>query len=360
MTATNTAPELLIVDDALFDEHHSRGYHPERPERLHAARTALDRCAAEGLPSRRITARDASDEELARVHDAGYLETLAGLAGNFAALDPDTYLAPSSVAAARRAAGAAVALVDALLDPKSARNNAAPPPGLALLRPPGHHATRAKGMGFCLLNNVAVAAASALAKGLSRVAIIDWDVHHGNGTQDIFWDDPRVLYVSLHQYPYYPGTGGLREMGGRDALGHTVNVPLSTGAGDAVYGEAFRQIVDPLLDAFAPELVLVSAGFDAHQRDPLADMCVTDDGFASMSTVLTRAALRHAGGKIAFFLEGGYDLTALQTSLAETLLASANAASSEPPARSTAPVSFRHEDEVTRARKVAAENWRGL
>ena len=185
-------------------------------------------------------------------------------------------------------------------------------------------------MGFCLLNNVAVAAASALSTGrVSRVAIIDWDVHHGNGTQDIFWSDPRVLYVSLHQFPYYPGTGSLREMGGGDAHGHTVNVPLSSGASDRVYGEAFRQIVDPVLDAFAPELVLVSAGFDAHQRDPLADMCVTDQGYASMATVLTRAALRHAGGRIAFFLEGGYDLTALSSSLASTLLAAADAAASE-------------------------------
>jgi acetoin utilization deacetylase AcuC-like enzyme len=360
MTLVNTASEILVVDDALFDEHRSRGHHPERPERLAAARAALDRCAAEGLPARRIPTRDATTEELARVHDLAYLDALARMRGHYASLDPDTYLAPSSVDAAIRAAGASIALVDALLDAPENAAGKAPPPGLALLRPPGHHATRSRGGGFCLLNNVAVAAASAFARGVGRVAIIDWDVHHGNGTQDIFWADPRVLYLSLHQFPYYPGTGSLRETGGGDAQGYTVNVPLSQGAGDTVYGEAFRQIVDPVLDAFAPELVLVSAGFDAHQRDPLADMCVTDSGYASMATVLTRAAMRNAGGKIAFFLEGGYDLTALSSSLAATLVAAADASSSDLKPASTAPVSFRHEDEVTRARKNAAERWRGI
>jgi len=360
MTVVNIAPEILVVDDALFDEHHSRGHHPERPERLFAARAALSQCAAEGLPSRRLPTRDATTEELARVHDLAYLEALTSLRGHYASLDPDTYLAPGSVDAAIRAAGASLALVEALLDPSSVAPEKTPSPGLALLRPPGHHATRSRGMGFCLLNNVAVAASGALAKGLSRVAIIDWDVHHGNGTQDIFWNDPRVLYLSLHEYPFYPGTGSLRETGGADAEGYTVNVPLSQGATDAVYAEAFRQVVDPVLEAFSPELVLVSAGFDAHQRDPLADMCVSDQGFAAMSSSLSGAARRSAGGRVAFFLEGGYDLTGLQSSLAAAMLAAADAPLAERKPMSTAPVSFRHGDEVARARKTAAEHWRGI
>jgi acetoin utilization deacetylase AcuC-like enzyme len=360
MIATNPASQILVVGDALFDDHRSRGYHPERPERLHAARAALDRCAREGLGAVHIPSRDATDEELARVHDEAYLATLAGLAGHHASLDPDTYLAPSSVAAARRAAGAGVALVDALLDPSSQKPGEARSPGLALLRPPGHHATRSRGMGFCLLNNVAVAAASALAKGLDRVAILDWDVHHGNGTQDIFWTDPRVLYISLHQFPYYPGTGAVREKGGGDAEGYTVNVPLSQGAGDRVYVDAFKQVVDPVLQAFEPELILVSAGFDAHQRDPLADMCVSDQGYATMATLVARAALRSAEGRLAFFLEGGYDLAALSSSLAETMLSAASAASSEPRSGVTPPASFRHEGELTQARRTAAERWKGI
>lgn len=365
MSASNHAPPLLVVDDVLFDEHRPRGYHPERPERLQAARSALERCASEGLHTQPIPSRDATDEELARVHDLDYIASLAPLAGHYASLDPDTYLAPQSVAAARRAAGSSIALVDALLE-RPASDGAKELPsgpastGLALLRPPGHHATRARGMGFCLFNNVAVAAAHALNKGLSRVAIIDWDVHHGNGTQDIFWSDPRVLYMSLHQFPFYPGTGAVQETGGADAPGHSVNVPLSAGAGDAVYTEAFRRIVTPILDEFAPELVLISAGFDAHRRDPLAEMCVTDEGYAIMATAVTQVALRHAQGRIGFFLEGGYDLTALSSSLASVLLASVATKSGEAPPPSFAPMSFRHEDELTRARKAAAAHWHNV
>ncbi len=364
MSATKHAPPLHVVDDALFDEHRPRGYHPERPERLQAARSALERCIAEGMHTHQVQSRDATDEELSRVHDLSYIESLAPLAGHYASLDPDTYLSPSSVAAARRAAGASIALVEALLqEPTSApKDGAKPQPraGLALLRPPGHHATRNRGMGFCLFNNVAVAAAHAVAKGISRVAIIDWDVHHGNGTQDIFWSDPHIVYMSLHQFPFYPGTGSVHETGGHDAQGHSVNVPLSAGAGDAVYTEAFRRIVTPILDEFAPELVLVSAGFDAHRRDPLAEMCVTDEGYAIMATAVTEVALRHAHGRIGFFLEGGYDLTALSSSLSSVLHASLATASADSPPLSFAPMSFRHEDELSKARNAAAARWHNV
>jgi acetoin utilization deacetylase AcuC-like enzyme len=360
MIASHTAPQILVVDDLLFDEHRSRGYHPERPERLAAARAAVDRCIEGGLSVRRIDTRDATTDELTAVHAPAYIEALGKLDGHQAALDPDTYLGPRSVAASRRAAGASVALVDALLDAPPAAEGALSPPGLALLRPPGHHAKRERGMGFCILNNVAVAAARALARGLSRVAIIDWDVHHGNGTQDIFWSDPRVLYVSLHQFPYYPGTGAVGETGADDGQGYTVNIPLSAGASDAVYEAAFTRIVDPLLDAYAPELILVSAGFDAHMRDPLADMRVTDQGYGAMAAQVTRAALRTAGGRIGFFLEGGYDLAALSSSLSATLLAATGVGDGSSNDRSAAPMSYRHEDELNRARKIAAERWRDL
>ena len=306
---------LLLADDALFDEHASRGYHPERPERLAAARRAVERVASE-VVIRRLAARDASTEEIARAHEEEYVEALERVSGRWAALDADTFVAPASVRAARRAAGAAIAVVDALRADPAERGI-----GLALLRPPGHHATRERGMGFCLFNNAAVAAHWALAQGIERVAVVDWDVHHGNGTQDIFWTDPRVLYLSVHQSPLYPGTGAAAEVGEGDGHGTTGNVPLSPGAGDAAYAEVFSQIVEPALEAFAPQLVLVSAGFDAHERDPLAAMRVTDAGFAAMARGLARVARRSAGGRLAFLLEGGYDLGAIEGALAATIRA---------------------------------------
>ncbi len=348
---------LWVVDDPLFDQHRSRGYHPERPERLEAARHALARGVAAGVATAPLEARDATDEEIARAHDPAYLEALASLAGKHAALDADTFVSPASVAAARRAAGGAAALVDALVD-RGGR-------GLALLRPPGHHATRARGMGFCLLNNAALAAHQALARGLGRVAVVDWDVHHGNGTQDIFWDDPRVLYVSLHQSPLYPGTGDVDEVGAGEARGTNVNVPLSPGAGDAVYLAAWSEIVLPVIEAHAPELIVVSAGFDAHGRDPLAGMELTDAGFARMARSLAAVADGVAGGRLAVLLEGGYDLSAIEGSLAATIRAVAGsstdlagaAASPEAPPE---PLGARHRDEIRRARLVASERWRGL
>jgi len=174
-------------------------------------------------------------------------------------------------------------------------------------------------MGFCLLNNVAVAAAHARASGLERVAIIDWDVHHGNGTQEIFWRDPGVLYVSTHQYPFYPGTGAVDEVGEGDGAGFTVNVPLAAGGNDSIYAGAFRRVVLPVLDEFAPELVLVSAGFDASARDPLAQMEVSPGAFGWMARELAAVAARHAGGRMALVLEGGYDLVALEAGLTSAI-----------------------------------------
>ncbi len=302
---------IAVVDDPLFGRHQAPEGHPERPERLAAAQKAVAR-ATLASPLLPLSSRDASDDELGRVHSAAYIDELRTIRGRSGYLDADTFFTPASCDAARRAAGGSVALVDALLDGRARY-------GLGLVRPPGHHARPDRAMGFCLLNNVAVAAAHARARGTERVAIVDWDVHHGNGTQEIFYEDPSVLYVSLHQYPFYPGTGSVRETGAGDGTGFTVNVPLSAGAGDADYVAAFDRIISPILAEFDPGLVLVSAGFDAHVRDPLASMQVTERGYARMLKRISGALPRGAEGRLAIVLEGGYDLIGLETSLQATL-----------------------------------------
>jgi acetoin utilization deacetylase AcuC-like enzyme len=293
----------LLVDDPRFERHISPPSHPERPERLVAARRGLAATKVDFIP---VALASAADEDLARVHDPRFLEALAKLRGRSAYIDPDTFVSPESVEIARLAAGSLVALVDAMIDGPVAK-------GVALLRPPGHHATPTRAMGFCLLNNVAVAAAHARARGIDRVAVVDWDVHHGNGTQDIFWRDPHVLYVSTHQFPFYPGTGGSDEVGAGDGTGFTVNVPLAAGGDDPLYAGAFQRIILPVLEAYAPELILVSAGFDASARDPLAQMDLTAEAFGWMAKELARIAAGSAGGKMALVLEGGYDLGAIET-----------------------------------------------
>lgn len=344
----STSPARIhVVSDPIFEEHRSRGYHPERPERLGAARRGVEQSGATQLA---LPARDATDEDLRRAHDPGYLAELARLDGHHAVLDADTYLAPRSVAAARRAAGGTIALVEALLGDPAVKS------GVALLRPPGHHATRDQGMGFCLLNNAAVGALWALAHGLSRVVIVDWDVHHGNGTQNIFWTDPRVLYVSLHEMPLYPGSGAREEVGQEDGAGFTLNVPLSEGANDAAYRLAFEEVILPVLGKFAPELVLISAGFDAHERDPLASMKLTAPGYAYMGAALARVAAASGQGRVGIVLEGGYDLTAIEVSLAATIQ---GVAQGDSPAIE-GEVSAAHRAEVAAAKTVASRWWPGI
>jgi len=299
---------LAVVDDPSFDEHRPPFPHPERPERLAAARRAAARVVS-GDGRVDIAVRSASDDELARVHHAEYVERLGRSAGRWQSWDEDTYAAPGSVDAARRAAGGAIELVNTLVSGRSSR-------GVALLRPPGHHAGPAGAMGFCLLNNVALAAAHARAQGVGRVLIVDFDVHHGNGTQDAFYADPSVLFVSLHQFPFYPGTGSASEVGTGDGRGFTLNVPLAAGADDGVYAAAFARLVLPVAESFAPELVLVSAGFDAHQSDPLGGMRLTAAGYRRMASDLGRAL---PNVPIGMLLEGGYDLDALEASLAAAL-----------------------------------------
>jgi acetoin utilization deacetylase AcuC-like enzyme len=342
-----SAGSALVVDDLRFDRHAPLGHHPERPERLVAARGALARSMARGLRFERVTPREASDAELARVHDPRFIESLTKLRGGTGYLDPDTYVGAESVAIARLAAGSLVAMVDAVIDGHTKK-------GAALLRPPGHHARPSRAMGFCLLNNVAVAAAHARARGLERVAIVDWDVHHGNGTQEMFWRDPHVLYISTHQHPFYPGTGEADEVGEGDGKGYTVNVPLAAGGGDAVYRSAFERVVLPVLEGYAPDLVLVSAGFDASARDPLGHMELTPQAFGWMGRELARLADASALGRMLLVLEGGYDLVAVEAGLERTFDGMLSGRAAE------LPQAVRTDDGVERAANWAKKGWTGV
>ncbi|MDH3622493.1 MAG: histone deacetylase [Myxococcales bacterium] len=305
---------IAIVDDRRFDRHRSEEQHPERPERLVAARAGLE-CALPPAEQVEVLVRPVSDEEAERVHSSDYLARLQRtLRTGWGYIDADTYFCPETGEAAWLAAGGGVELSRALLEGRARR-------GIALLRPPGHHACPEKAMGFCLLNNIAIAAADAVEQGAKRVAIVDWDVHHGNGTQDIFYDEKRVLFVSLHQSPLYPGTGAPEEIGAPGAEGTNVNIAMPPGTGPAAYGEALRTIVLPLLEAFEADLLLVSAGFDAHFKDPLAQLELDADCFGAMTTALARHVDRLGHGRLGLFLEGGYDLEAIEHSVAALLRA---------------------------------------
>ncbi|MBW1878891.1 MAG: histone deacetylase [Deltaproteobacteria bacterium] len=280
--------------------------HPERPARLAAV---VDALSAARLPRAEwVAPRPAALDALTRIHHPEYVARLRELAGSHAQLDPDTGMGPDSQSAAWLAAGAAVDAVDAVVEGASRR-------AFALVRPPGHHAEARRGMGFCLLNNIAIAAAHAVAAhGCKRVLVVDWDIHHGNGTQHVFATRDDVLFFSTHRYPFYPGTGALEEVGRGAGAGFTFNVPMPWGLGDREYGAVFEQLLLPLADAYRPDLVLVSAGFDAHRDDPLGDQRVTEDGFAAMCGMVRDLADRHAGGRLVLFLEGGYDLSGLSRS----------------------------------------------
>ena len=297
---------MLIVASPRFAEHVTPPGHPERPERAYVFDTVAAAWARKGGNTH--APRPATRDELLGVHDAGYLDEVDALAGKPARLDADTFMSPESRDIALLAAGAAVQAAAHALDSHE--------PAFAFVRPPGHHAERNRAMGFCLFNNVAVAAAAMRRRGLERIAIVDIDVHHGNGTQAMFYGDRDVLYVSTHQYPFYPGTGAATEIGTGDGLGFTVNVPMEAGATDADYLHVHRTIVSPVLDQYKPQLTIVSAGYDAHEHDPLASMRMTTAGYATIVASLCERALRH--GALALVTEGGYELRAL----AECLTAS--------------------------------------
>ena len=304
-----TLPKVGLYDDDRFLDHDAGPGHPERPERLEAVRRGL---AGAGLTGRCLPreAREASREELGRVHAPGHVSRVAASEGRTVRFDADTQAGPRSYAAALLAAGAVSDAVERVLAGDLDR-------ALCLVRPPGHHAEADRVMGFCLFNNVAVAAAAALARGLERVMVVDFDVHHGNGTQQIFESEPRVLYLSSHAYPFYPGTGALGEVGEGAGRGYTVNLPMPAGLGDAEYARVYREVVEPIGRAFDPQLVIVSAGFDAYYRDPLAGMGLTRAGYRALTDVCLRIAGGAAGGRVVFALEGGYDLTGLAECSAE-------------------------------------------
>lgn len=253
--------------------------------------------------------RRVTDQEITRVHDADYLTAIKETAGRAVALDPDTFTSPGTFEATYLAAGAAVSAVEHVLDSKPGTR------AMALVRPPGHHAERNRAMGFCLFNSIAIAAAAARARGLHRVAVVDYDVHHGNGTQWSFYADPSVLFVSSHQYPYYPGTGAAGDIGSGAGAGFTINLPLSAGATDADYEHAYTTIALPVLRQFRPELILISAGFDAHMNDPLAGMRLSSAYFAHLTAAIAAVAEQCCEGRIVAITEGGYDLAALAESL---------------------------------------------
>jgi acetoin utilization deacetylase AcuC-like enzyme len=298
---------MLLVASPRFEAHVTPPGHPERMERAHVFNAVAARRLEKG--GRVASPRAATREELERVHDPAYLDRIAATAGSPGMLDADTFVSPESHDVALLAAGATIQAAEHALDHDE--------PAFALVGPPGHHAERDRAMGFCLYNNAAVAAAAALARGVARVAVVDIDVHHGNGTQWMFYDDPRVLYVSTHQFPFYPGTGAADDVGVRDGAGFTLNVPLEAGATDADYDFVYRALVAPVLDEFAPGLVIVSAGYDAHERDPLASMRVSIDGYAAIVRRLAHVATRH--GALALVTEGGYDLDALAGCLDATI-----------------------------------------
>jgi acetoin utilization deacetylase AcuC-like enzyme len=284
---------------------HDPGPHPERPARYDAVREAVAGSAAEV-----VEAPTAPVEALARVHDGAYLAAMERYcAAGGGQLDPDTIVNDCSFEAALRASGAAMAAVDAVLAGEIVS-------GFTCGRPPGHHAEPAIPMGFCIVNHVAVAAAHARACGVERVAVLDWDAHHGNGTQAMFWTDPSVLYVSLHQFPFYPGTGAASERGEGEGAGATVNVPLRAGTSQGEFLAAFRDAALPALRDFDPGLLMVSAGFDAHASDPLCQLGLRADAFATMTR-----ELRGVGAGPVMVLEGGYDLTALRDSVSAVLAA---------------------------------------
>ena len=339
---------LILLHSDRFAEHQTPPGHPERPERAEVLDAVAARWRARGVDV--VEPRPATRQALARVHDEAHLRRIEATSGRAVALDPDTFTSPESHEIALLAAGAAIDAADRVLDGASTV-------AAALVRPPGHHAERDRAMGFCLYNNVAAAAAHARARGVERVAIMDYDVHHGNGTQHIFESDANVLYVSTHQYPYYPGTGDVTEVGTGAGVGATVNIPLEAGAVDEDYRLVFDEIVVPVMRQFRPQLIFVSAGFDAHVRDPLAGMRLSTPAFAAMTSALRAVADECAEGRLVLVTEGGYDLEALDASLDGSIASLTQAPRGAPEWPASGIASRRGRIAADAARQALASFW---
>jgi acetoin utilization deacetylase AcuC-like enzyme len=301
-----------VIADEVFEHHVSSAGHPERPERTAELRAALAKGALARV-LKRIPPREAPPEQIALVHDDGYVQGVARMCGAGGGLldAGDTWVGPASYGVAACAVGAVLQAVDAVAEGMAEAVFCA-------VRPPGHHALRDRAMGFCVFNNVAVGAAYATRLlGMDRVFILDWDVHHGNGTQALFYRDPCVFYCSLHRWPYYPGTGAETEVGEAGGAGYTLNLPLRPHADEAVYRAAMEARVLPILEQFQPQLLMISAGFDAHRLDPLGGMCLESESFG----LITRLVVSATKAPVVSVLEGGYHLEALRQSVHAHLLA---------------------------------------
>ena len=298
-----------IVKDYRYLKHETGHYHPESPRRLESIYKMLEAADMKGRFAE-IAPRLASEEEIETIHLPSYYHMVAATAGkSHSYLDPDTETSPESFEVAKLAVGGFLNTVDSVV--KGEVKNA-----FAFVRPPGHHAEANRAAGFCLFNNVAIGAMHAIKKhGMKRVFIVDWDLHHGNGTQHSFYEDSRVLYFSTHQYPYYPGTGSVQEIGRGEGQGYTVNVPLRTGPGDAEYLKIFQKILKPVALEFKPDIVMLSAGFDIYFQDPLGGMQVTPQGFGRLTRVLMDVADTCCGGRFVITLEGGYHIEGLTQSI---------------------------------------------
>lgn len=304
-----------VIWDERYTEHIMGVFHPESPARLWNIKEVLDNDPI-GKSCLKIDPREATFEEISWIHDPVYIEQIQATEGKKEVmLDADTSTSPLSWEAAKLAAGGVMVCVDAVMDKKASN-------AFAFIRPPGHHAERDHAMGFCIFNNVAIAAEYAIRKrGLKKVVIVDIDVHHGNGTQHAFDHRSDVLYISTHRFPFYPGTGSRSELGAGEGKGYTLNVPMHVGSGDAEFVNAFSHEVIPKIEWFEPDMIFVSAGFDIHERDPIGGMLVTTSGIEWIVRTLVETAKKVCQGRVVFVLEGGYNLSVLRECVKVTLQA---------------------------------------